>query len=115
MKVGNQTITGIMDTGSFELVIFTTKCTTCGRAASYNPNVSTTHRSGMLMTTMTYGSGDTYSMEGADVVSIGGIEGREQTFWEVVEARMPILRNAEFQAIIGLGPPETPSADAWGE
>jgi len=115
MKVGNQTITGIMDTGSFELVIFSTKCVTCGKAAKYDPNVSSTHRSEMLMTTMTYGSGDTYSTEGTDVVSIGGLEERNQTFWEVMEARMPILRNAEFQAIIGLGPPETPTADAWGE
>jgi len=115
MKVGNQTISGIMDTGSFELVIFSTKCATCGKAAKYDPNSSSTHRSEMLMTTMTYVSGDTYSTEGSDVVSIGGLDERNQTFWEVIEARMPILRNAEFQAIIGLGPPETPAADAWSE
>ena len=49
------------------------------------------------------------------MVQIGAFDHRNQTFWEVVDARMPILRNSAFQAIVGVGPPETPAADAWAE
>jgi len=115
LKVGDQTIAGILDTGSFELVVFSTECKTCGTAAKYNPKLSKTHKPGALMTVQSYGSGDTYSWEAKDTVSIGPFDTKNQTFWEVTDARMPILRNAAFQAIIGIGPPETPAADAWTE
>jgi len=115
LHVGGQTIAGILDTGSFELVVFSTECKTCGTAAKYNPKLSKTHKPGALMTVQSYGSGDTYSWEAKDTVSIGPFDAKNQTFWEVTDARMPILRNAAFQAIIGIGPPETPAADAWTE
>merc|ERR1719356_1290107 len=46
---------------------------------------------------------------------MGPFTPKNQTFWEVVDARMPILKTAGFEAIIGLGPPETPAADSWSE
>jgi len=115
MTVGKQTVVGIMDTGSFELVVFSTECPTCGTAAKYNPKSSSSHNTGTLMTVQSYGSGDTYSWEAADEVQIGPFPKKKQTFWEVVDARMPILKTANFEAIIGLGPPETPAADSWAE
>jgi hypothetical protein len=115
LHVGGQTVAGILDTGSFELVVFSTECKTCGTAAKYNPKLSKTHKPGALMTVQSYGSGDTYSWEAKDTVGIGPFDAKNQTFWEVTDARMPILRNAAFQAIIGIGPPETPAADAWTE
>lgn len=115
IKVGGQQITGIIDTGSFELVVFSTECKTCGAAAKYNPMLSPDHRAGTLMTVQSYGSGDTYSWEASESVQIANFPSHNQSFWEVVDARMPILRNAAFQAIVGVGPPETPAADAWAE
>lgn len=115
LKVGGQTIAGILDTGSFELVVFSTECKTCGMAAKYNPKKSSDHKAGPLMTVQSYGSGDTYSWEASDMIGIGPFQPKNQSFWEVVDARMPILRSAAFQAIVGVGPPETPAADAWSE
>jgi len=113
MRVGHQTVNAILDTGSFETVIFSTTCKTCGQAAKFNPSQSKTHRTGQFMTLHTYGSGETYSLEASDVVSIGSFAERNLTFWEVVDAKMSILKSAEFNAIAGIGPPETPAADAW--
>eukprot|EP00413_Alexandrium_margalefii_P040777 CAMPEP_0204599156 /NCGR_PEP_ID=MMETSP0661-20131031/54677_1 /ASSEMBLY_ACC=CAM_ASM_000606 /TAXON_ID=109239 /ORGANISM="Alexandrium margalefi, Strain AMGDE01CS-322" /LENGTH=493 /DNA_ID=CAMNT_0051609871 /DNA_START=66 /DNA_END=1547 /DNA_ORIENTATION=+ len=113
LNIGKQTLAGIIDTGSFELVVFTKECQSCGKAAKYNPNISSTYQMGTLTNRQTYGSGDTFSREAFDVVSIGAGSQVNQTFWEVTRAQMPLLVNAEFQAIIGVGPPETPAADAW--
>lgn len=114
-SVGEQTIAGLFDTGSFELVIFSSACTTCGVAGKYDPAQSASHKNGTLNTMQTYGSGDTYSQEATDMVAIGPFEKRKQMFWEVTEARMPRLRTSRFQAVIGVGPPEAPAADAWAD
>jgi len=113
ITVGHQQLTGILDTGSFELVVFSKKCMTCGRAAKYDPEESKTYRKGILLSGQSYGSGNCYSRSARDDVSIGQFESYNQSFWEVTEARMPILFNAAFQSIIGLGPPETPQSDSW--
>lgn len=113
MTIGHQLIGGILDTGSFELVVFSSVCTTCGAAAEYNPWLSSSYGVGPLKTTQSYGSGDTFSEEAFDLVSIGPFADTNQTFWEVTKANMPILYNAAFQCIIGVGPPETPASDAW--
>ncbi|CAK0893457.1 unnamed protein product, partial [Prorocentrum cordatum] len=97
MTVGKQTVVGIMDTGSFELVVFSTECQSCGTAAKYSPKASSSHSTGSLMTVQSYGSGDTYSWEAADEVQIGPFPKKKQTFWEVVDARMPILKSANFE------------------
>jgi len=112
-RIGRQTIVGILDTGSFELVVFSRACKSCGSAAKYDPKMSPNHLQGKLMTMQSYGSGDTYSAQAYDQLSIGPYAEMNQTFWEVVGARMPILATSAFEAIIGIGPPETPAVDAW--
>jgi len=112
-RIGQQTIAGIVDTGSFELVVFSKTCPSCGTAAKYDPKMSTSHLQGKLMTVQSYGSGDTYSAQAFDMLAIGPYPDTNQSFWEVVGARMPILQTSAFEAIIGLGPPETPGVDAW--
>ncbi|CAK0887898.1 unnamed protein product, partial [Prorocentrum cordatum] len=59
-----------------------------------------------------YGSGDTFSQEAYDMVSIGPYAPRNQSFWEVTRAMMPVLSASSFQSIIGVGPPETVANDA---
>lgn len=113
LNMGKQTITGIIDTGSFDLVIFSHVCGSCGMAGKYDPWLSHSYKSGKLMTVQSYGSGDTYSVEAADFLGLGFFAERNQTFWEVISAKMPVLQNAAFQSIVGVGPPETPAADAW--
>mmetsp|Transcript_96573 Transcript_96573/g.223927 ORF Transcript_96573/g.223927 Transcript_96573/m.223927 type:complete len:544 (-) Transcript_96573:87-1718(-) len=112
-RMGRQTIVGILDTGSFELVVFSRACKSCGSAAKYDPKMSPNHLQGKLMTMQSYGSGDTYSAQAYDMFAIGPYKETNQTFWEVVGARMPILMSSAFEAIVGIGPPETPAVDAW--
>jgi len=115
MTMGMQFISGIIDTGSFELVVFGAKCTTCGVAAHYNPMLSGSFEEGTLSTSQNYGSGDTYCYEGFEQVSIGPYPPKRQMFWEVVEAYMPVLQQAAFEAIIGVGPTEQPLVQVWHE
>jgi len=113
LSIGKQTLTGIVDTGSFEMVVFSKQCGSCGKAGKYIPNISSSYHMGTLTNRQTYGSGDAFSKEATDTVSIASGAQVNQTFWEVTHAQMPLLLNAEFQAIVGVGPPETPAADAW--
>lgn len=111
--MGKKTLAGILDTGSNELVVFGSNCGNCGVAAHYNPHSSKTYARGMLKAQHSYSGGDLSSTEAHDVVSIGSYPSMNQTFWTVEQAQMPMLNNAAFEAIVGLGPPETSAADAW--
>lgn len=114
MQIGGQTIKGIFDTGSFDLVVFPETCDTCGVAGKYNPTKSRTAAQGILSSSQSYGSGDTSSVEAFDLVNIAELDAVNQTFWTVEYASMPLLGSAAFNAIVGVGPPETPASDAWG-
>jgi len=112
-KLGGQTISGILDTGSFDLLVFPHYCSSCGSAGMYDPAESSTHELGIYSMSQTYGSGATVSFEAFEQVLIGNYESSHQIFWEVQSANMPVLETASFSSIIGLGPPETSAADAW--
>jgi hypothetical protein len=112
VNLGGQTIAGIFDTGSFDLVVFSDVCTTCGQAARYSPALSASHTQGKLTSSQSYGSGTVVTQEAADIVSFGPYAPKNQSFWEVTAASMPVLAASTFQAIFGLGPPETPLVDA---
>mmetsp|Transcript_113567 Transcript_113567/g.301785 ORF Transcript_113567/g.301785 Transcript_113567/m.301785 type:complete len:476 (-) Transcript_113567:86-1513(-) len=112
ITIGGQEITGIIDTGSFELVVFETHCQNCGIAAKYNKARSHRHTKGSIKRGLFYGSGDIYAAEAFDQVEFGPKE-VTQSFWEAYEAFMPVLQQAYFQSIIGVGPPEMPPAEAW--
>jgi len=113
ITVGGQQITGIIDTGSFELVVFESHCDGCGRAGAYDGKVSKAHSLGPLTRGLFYGSGDVYAQEAFDRVEIGPFRGVNQSYWEAYEANMPVLNQARFQSIIGVGPPEMPAVEAW--
>jgi len=111
--MGGQEITGIIDTGSFELVIFEKHCQGCGLAGKYDRNASNTSRNGILDQRLYYGSGDIWVKQAFDMLAIGNFPPVNQTFWEGSEAHMPVLEFAKFESIIGVGPPETPANDFW--
>uniref|UniRef100_A0A7S4SPD9 Peptidase A1 domain-containing protein n=1 Tax=Alexandrium monilatum TaxID=311494 RepID=A0A7S4SPD9_9DINO len=115
MTMGKQFISGTIDTGSFELVVFGASCTSCGVAAHYNPTLSGTFEEGTLTTSQNYGSGETYCYEGFEQVSIGPYPPKRQMFWEVIQAQMPVLEQAAFEAIIGVRPAEQPLVQVWHE
>lgn len=107
-----QKFTGVIDTGSFELVVFSRACEDCG-GATYDAGASSSHRAGTLANSLSYGSGEIQANHSCDKFAIGPFQPKDQCFWEGISASMPLLANAQFQAIIGIGPPETPAADAW--
>lgn len=110
IQVGGQTMAVIPDTGSFEIVLFSDQCTSCGMLdALYHANASSTVRHGPLQAKQSYGSGATMSQEAYDDVSVESMLVKGQMFWEVRSADMPILSASTFQGIFGLGPPSSNS------
>ncbi|CAE7938456.1 ODA11 [Symbiodinium necroappetens] len=107
ISIGGQELQAILDTGSFELVVFSTRCNGCGAAgeSGFNQTSSQTFRAGNLMQQLSYGSGDTLCRDAVDKLQIGPLSVEKQPMWLVMEANMGILGSAEFQAILGLGPP----------
>jgi hypothetical protein len=117
VKVGDQTLEGLFDTGSFELLVFGEECGTCGSSAVYKHRLSHTFSAGERKETHSFGSGTCYSDEGYESVSLGPFSMERLPFWEVVSAQMPVLDSQQsgFQAIVGIGPPGEPAATAQTE
>jgi len=117
LKLGGQTIRGIIDTGSFEIVVFGKHCTSpdCLSAKEfskfYDTSQSASYNGSSLTQTLSYGSGDVYTQLGYDTVKLGPHDVNNVYFWEVLKAQMPLMQTAEFQSIIGVGPPLT--KDVW--
>lgn len=110
-----QELRSIIDTGSFDLVVFEKGCQGCGLAGAYNHHRSSTNRRGRLTTQLSFGSGEVVGDQAFDKMSLGNSKTIEQGFWQIHQAEMPLLDHAKFQSILGVGPPETPAADAWDE
>lgn len=104
--IGGQKKVAIIDSGSFDIVALSDECERCGKKNSlYSPSHSPSYVAGKLTATQTYGSGTTDSRECWEHVSIGSSMSEDQSFWQVYDADMPILGEASFQMIFGVGPP----------
>jgi hypothetical protein len=105
--VGGKALKAVIDTGSFELLVFGAACTTCAKTAAslYNHTLSRTYTRGHFPGTHSFGSGVTYSTEAFDTMAVGPFAVSRQAFWEVYDANMDILQADAFQAILGVGPP----------
>mmetsp|Transcript_20 Transcript_20/g.51 ORF Transcript_20/g.51 Transcript_20/m.51 type:complete len:539 (-) Transcript_20:155-1771(-) len=115
ITAGAQNLSAVMDTGSFEILVFSKDCYTCGQAGGangYNHHSSTTYSTGTLVKTHVYGSGSAMSFDGVEHFAVGPYAVRNQDFWEAMDAQMPVLVSATFQAIVGLGPPGEPQIGA---
>jgi len=109
VAIGGQTVKGILDTGSFEIVAFSQRCSTCGTAGKYNEQSSSSFAKGTLrQEEHAYGSGSCWANDGYDTVSAAGFAAQKQALWVATSCDMPLLGTAKFQAIVGLGPPGEP-------
>eukprot|EP00404_Azadinium_spinosum_P003505 CAMPEP_0180458328 /NCGR_PEP_ID=MMETSP1036_2-20121128/22288_1 /TAXON_ID=632150 /ORGANISM="Azadinium spinosum, Strain 3D9" /LENGTH=488 /DNA_ID=CAMNT_0022464977 /DNA_START=98 /DNA_END=1564 /DNA_ORIENTATION=- len=108
MTIGGQQIRGILDTGSFELVIFGMQCSTCGIASAYDHTHSSNYHEGHESKELAYGSGACRADDGFDNVAILDLKAENQSFWLTNYCEMPLLESAPFNAIVGLGPPGEP-------
>merc|ERR1719161_3633 len=103
--IGGQHITGIFDTGSFELLVRSTRCTACKHPTPpYDHQKSSTYVHNGTEVQHVFGSGPCISMQGYDTVSVGPMKSSHQTFWEITKHNIPVLDQAKFAAIVGIGP-----------
>lgn len=108
LSVGGQQLQAVLDTGSFDMVIFSQECGHwCGnKDDEYDPSRSKTFVEGRLAARQSYGSGDTDSREAWEAFRLAdGLHVDHQVFWNVYDAYMDILVHGTFQAIFGVGPP----------
>lgn len=105
-KIGGQEIAGIFDTGSFEVVVRSSRCTRCSHPTMpYKHEQSSTFVANGTMANHVYGSGPCRTMLGYDTVQVGPkLVAKNQPIWEIVEHRIPVLDQAKFAAIVGIGP-----------
>mmetsp|Transcript_74932 Transcript_74932/g.173744 ORF Transcript_74932/g.173744 Transcript_74932/m.173744 type:complete len:505 (+) Transcript_74932:1-1515(+) len=108
MLLGGQRIQGIIDTGSFELVVFSKGCNTCGIAGIYNELMSSTVAIGNHSQVQSYGSGSCTTTDAWDKVELGCYNTPAQALWLAKECKMPVLSTASFNAVVGVGPPGQP-------
>jgi len=110
-SMGGQKLRGILDTGSFELLIMSTKCKSISCANNkrfYNSTTSETVEELGWYKQHSFGSGDCMSQFVHDQMIIGDLQVYNQAFWEVTQANMPILMEGSFEAVMGLGHPNEP-------
>jgi hypothetical protein len=103
--IGGQNISGIFDTGSFELLVRSTRCDQCAHPTpAYDHLKSMSYKENGTVTQHVFGSGPCRSMMGYDTVSVGHLKAKSQAFWEIVAHRISVLDTAKFAAIVGIGP-----------
>eukprot|EP00929_Paragymnodinium_shiwhaense_P033518 TRINITY_DN18395_c0_g1_i1.p1 TRINITY_DN18395_c0_g1~~TRINITY_DN18395_c0_g1_i1.p1 ORF type:complete len:445 (-),score=69.00 TRINITY_DN18395_c0_g1_i1:42-1355(-) len=104
LVIGGQIIAGIFDTGSFSLVVRSTRCWHCEHPTPpYDHKTSRTYKKDGTVMTMTYGSGPATTMMGYEDVSLGPFLAKHLAIWEITEHSIPVLNQAKFAAIVGIG------------
>jgi len=104
--IGGQQIAGIFDTGSFELLVRSSRCAHCVHPTPpYKHDDSASYSKNGTMAKHVFGSGPCISMMGYETVSVGpNMQAKGQAFWEIVDHRIAVLNTAKFAAIVGIGP-----------
>jgi len=103
--IGGQNISGIFDTGSFELLVRSTRCPLCAHPTpAYDASKSLSYVKNGTVTQHVFGSGPCRSILGYDTVSVGHLKAKDQAFWEIISHRIAVLDTAKFAAIVGIGP-----------
>jgi len=103
--IGGQDIQGIFDTGSFELLVRSTKCAQCKHPTPpYDAKKSPTFEKNGSVVQHVFGSGPCISESGYDTVQVGPMMVQRQHIWEITAHQIPVLDQAKFAAIVGIGP-----------
>jgi hypothetical protein len=108
--MGGQYVRAIFDTGSFELLLFSKNCKSwsCAKTDSfYDEKASTTFQNLKWTRMHSFGSGDCMSVLSKDLLTVGPMTAN-QSFWNVVDANMPIIQDGSFDGILGLAQPNGP-------
>jgi hypothetical protein len=108
-SLGGQSLPVVYDTGSFEILVLSTLCTSCSPTlAKYDSSRSTTFVSaGGLEAQHVFGSGPVNSRKGFETVWIGDANSpyhvANMPFWEVTDHDIAVWNeHAHFSGIVGL-------------
>lgn len=112
LVVSGQEVHPIVDTGSFELVLFEAGCDGCSDTRTYfNPRVADdTFKKLTVEGTENYGSGRTFSKASVGTLQVRDglkehLHGDAQLFWLANQVDLNFEVGSEFGGIFGLGPP----------
>mmetsp|Transcript_28659 Transcript_28659/g.81988 ORF Transcript_28659/g.81988 Transcript_28659/m.81988 type:complete len:475 (-) Transcript_28659:346-1770(-) len=116
IQIGGQNIEAMLDTGSFELIAFSRSCPNCGSSlAGFAEKASGTFKWGELSQVHSYGSGSCLAKDGYDTVAIKNLQAKNHPIWVAMDCQIPVLSQAAFGAIVGIGPPGQPVHQAEQE
>lgn len=107
IEIGGQAVPAILDSGSFDLLVLSKNCTSCGETV-YDPAASKTFHAVLPQQKVehVFGSGSTESVLALEDLQIGPWPVKNFSFYEVVDHEMDVLIRASFDAIVGVGPEE---------
>jgi len=111
-SLGGQTLPVIYDTGSFEIIVLSTLCSSCARGHTvYNSKNSSSFADSGAIAEHVFGSGRVRSEKGYEEVRLGGAASPcaapRMPFWQVISHGIQVWDNtAHFSGIVGLGHPE---------
>lgn len=105
ISIGGQTVSAIFDTGSFDVIVSSTRCKQC-KKPPYNPEVSKTFRSSDPVKAVRheFGSGPVHSELGYEDIKVGPLSSYGQAFHQIVKHDIDVLDSASFDAIVGMAP-----------
>jgi len=113
-SLGGQSLPVVYDTGSFEILVLSTLCTSCAEGlAKYDSSRSTTFVSaGGLQAEHVFGSGPVQSQKGYEDVYVGDGNSpysvAHMPFWEITDHDIAVWdENAHFSGIVGLCHPNS--------
>jgi hypothetical protein len=106
ITVGGQLLHGIFDTGSFELLVLSARCTSCQREGPFDHTRSPTYRAanGDQVSEFHFGSGPVLTVQGYDTVQMGPYTVGNMPIWEIVDHNIPVIEVSALDAIVGIGP-----------
>jgi hypothetical protein len=112
ISLGDQSLPAIYDTGSFEIIVLSTLCTTCAQNhVMYDSSRSSSFASsGGMVVEHLFGSGSVRSEKGYELVHLGSpgsaFAVQHMPFWQVMSHKIAVWdENAHFSGIVGLGYP----------
>jgi len=102
VMIGGQPIQALLDTGSFDMVVFSKSCTGCGAAGAYQHS---SFQPGGHSEVRNYISGSCDVEDGRAPVALAAFRTELQDLWLATRCSFPTLGSLPWEAVVGLGPP----------
>uniref|UniRef100_A0A7S4LQ40 Peptidase A1 domain-containing protein n=1 Tax=Oxyrrhis marina TaxID=2969 RepID=A0A7S4LQ40_OXYMA len=101
-KIGPFRVNTVFDTGSFDILTLSKKCTKCGAAAKYDSSKSKTYEPNGTKVAYTFGSGKVIAELGYETAGIGQFLSKHQLFGEIIDHEVDALTKGRWSTIVGM-------------